>query len=136
MAQQKRGRPIGSSAPLVLLIDADADSRTVYRLVLEHSGYAVLAAEDGEDGVRLARERQPAVIITEFNVPGIDGEMVIRTLRADEETKDVCIIVVTTRVFEEARVRAKAAGCTSFLTKPLEPKRLLREIETLFDEES
>jgi CheY-like chemotaxis protein len=113
----------------VLLVDADADSRQVYRTILEFAGHRVVEAADGRHGLALALEHLPGVVVAEFNLPdGRSGEF-IRRLKADPATTGSCVIVVSAQAFEPTRRMALEAGCWRFLPKPLEPRLLSAEID-------
>ncbi len=115
----------------VLVIDGDADSRVVYRPLLETAGFEVLEAADGAAGLSLARERVPDVVVTELTLGGLDGLTVIRQLR--ERLRDVQIVVLTARGLAEDRRAAERAGCALFLEKPVAPQVLAREVAGLLD---
>ena len=115
----------------VLLIDGDHDSRIVYRTILRHYGYTVAEAEDGELGLRLARELRPEVVVTELTVPKLGGLELITALRADPATEHLCVLVLTAISLATERERAETAGCNKFMTKPIEPTALLQEIESV-----
>lgn len=115
----------------ILLVDGDSDSRIVYRTILRHHGFDVVEASDGQSGLDLARKVAPAMVITELTVPKLGGLDLIRQLRALPETSTALLLVLTAIAFDSERVRAEAAGCTAFLTKPIEPQVLLEEVRRL-----
>lgn len=118
----------------VLLIEDDRDSREVYGTALRHSGYRVLEATDGGEGIRLAREHRPDVIVMDLGLPGVDGWRATETLKANPATADIPVIAVTVHVHEFYRARTQAVGCDSFLDKPCSPTRLLGEITRVLHE--
>jgi CheY-like chemotaxis protein len=121
------GEAVGTKR--ILLVDGNLDSRTVYRVLLQHRGYEVHEAEDGGSALALL-ERQPFdVVVTELTLKPMDGYELLSRLRAAESTRGLCVIVVTARALQEDRVRAEQAGCSLFLEKPLEPQRLLAQVE-------
>lgn len=115
----------------ILLVDGDSDSRIVYRTILRHHGFDVVEAADGQTGLELARKLLPAMVITELTVPKLAGLDLIRQLRAMPETSSALLLVLTALALDAERVRAEAAGCTAFLTKPIEPQVLLQEVRRL-----
>jgi len=115
----------------ILLVDGDSDSRIVYRTILRHHGFDVVEAADGQAGLELARKVVPALVITELTVPKLGGLDLIRQLRALPETHAALLLVLTAIALESERIRAEAAGCTKFLTKPIEPQVLLQEVRLL-----
>jgi CheY-like chemotaxis protein len=113
---------------VVLLVDGHADSRAVYRAVLEHDGYTVLEASDGVAGWELAHLVRPDVIVTEVKLPDGGKLEFLRRLKADPKTCDVRVLIVTAQVFDSVRAEARELGCVHFLSKPLEPRRLLATV--------
>lgn len=117
----------------VLLIEDDKDSRTVYGAVLRHSGYRVLEAADGSEGILLARHYRPDVIVMDLGLPRVDGWEATETLKSDPETSHISVVAVTVHVQDFYRGRAQLVGCDSFLDKPCTPTRLLGEITRVLD---
>jgi CheY-like chemotaxis protein len=112
----------------VLIIEDDDDSRFVYRLLFEDQGFDVALAASGDEGLRLARERNPQAIIMDVSIPGVDGWTATQRLKADPTMADIPVIVLTAHAFPEDRRRAEAVGCDAFLTKPCEPREVLDEV--------
>lgn len=115
----------------VLLVEDDADNQEIYRLILTHSGYAVLQARDGETGVRMARHHAPDLILMDLTMPVIDGLEATRMLKADPATAAIPIIALTAHAEAEDREAAVAAGCASFLAKPVAPTRVAIEVSRI-----
>jgi CheY-like chemotaxis protein len=115
----------------VLLVDGDVDTRQIYSLYLRHLGYTVIEAVDGAEALVRAQEHRPTAVIMELWLRGVDGLEVIRRLRADSGLRDTSIVVLTTRHLESDRAEARQAGCTDYLTKPVEPKQLLETLVRL-----
>ena len=118
-------------AKRVLIIDNDADSRAVYRILLEHRGYEVLEAETAASGHAQALAQRVSLVVTELTLRHEDGYALIEQLRADERTRDVCVVVVTARALREDEDRTAELGCALFLVKPVEPNVLANEIDQL-----
>ena len=116
---------------LVLIVEDDEDTRDVYEEVLVESGFEVVTATSGVDGLRLARELNPGVILMDISLPDMDGWAIASELKGDPRTSNVPFIVITAYAFPAERVRADRAGCAGFLTKPCEPSRVLAEIQGL-----
>jgi two-component system, cell cycle response regulator DivK len=112
----------------VLLVDDHADSLDVFRAVLEHSGYRVLVAEDGEECLRLARAELPDLILMDLWMPGVDGWQATAQLKADASTAHIVVLAVSANVLLDAQERALSAGCAEFLSKPVEPSRILATV--------
>lgn len=113
---------------LILLVEDNEDNQTVYRTILEHFGYQVIEAMDGETGVRLARERRPDLILMDVSIPLIDGWEATRILKGDEETRQIPIIALTAHALASDRARAQEVGCDGYLAKPVEPRRVVEEV--------
>jgi two-component system cell cycle response regulator DivK len=118
-------------AKRVLIVDGDADSRAVYRIMLQHSGYDVYEAETGAVAHELVSRSRVDVVVMELTLHREDGYTLIERLRGDASTKGVCIVVVTARALRDDEDRVMAYGCELFLVKPVEPKLLVNEIDRL-----
>ena len=113
---------------LVLVVDDHDDSRTIARLVLESVGFRVVEAAGGCEGLRLATELRPHVVLLDLVLPGLDGWEIARLLRRDRMTKRSVIIAVTAIANLEDQTRAIEAGCDEVLTKPVSPANMLATI--------
>ena len=107
--------------PKVLIIEDDASTVELVKLYLERDGYKVLSAQDGGEGLRLAREGGPDLIILDLMLPVMNGTEVCRTLRRES---DVPIIMLTARVEEEDRLAGLDLGADDYVTKPFSPREL------------
>ena len=113
---------------LVLIVEDNPDNRDIYSTILRFRGYEVLEAGDGEEGVRLAGEHLPAVILMDVAMPGIDGWEATRRIKADPRTAGIRVIAVTAHAMAEDRRRAEEAGCDGYLAKPVEPRVVVEEV--------
>lgn len=113
----------------ILLVEDNADNLNIYRTLLVHYGYEVLEAENGEIAIRVARDSRPDLILMDIAIPVIDGWEATRRLKMDERTKAIPIIALTARAFEADRETAALAGCDGYLAKPIEPQRVVEEVE-------
>jgi CheY-like chemotaxis protein len=113
----------------VLLVEDDRDNRAIYRTILEHSGYLVIEAEDGETGVQLARQHRPALVLMDISIPVLDGWAATRILKSDPATAAIPIIALTAHALAEDREKAAEAGCDSYLSKPVAPRRVVAEVQ-------
>ena len=120
---------MAESSKTVLLVEDNEDNRTVYRTILEHFGYGVIEARNGEDGVRMAREEHPDLILMDISIPVIDGWEATRMLKGDEETSGIPIIALTAHALATDRAKASEVGCDGYLAKPCEPRRVVAEVE-------
>ena len=120
----------GAAGPkTVLLVEDNEDNRTVYRTILEHFGYRVEEARNGEDGIRMAREGKPALILMDISIPVIDGWEATKILKADASTKEIPIIALTAHALATDRAKAQEVGCDGYLAKPCEPRKVVAEVE-------
>ncbi len=115
----------------ILLVEDNEDNRSIYRTVLEHFGYGVLEAPDGEEGVRIARESVPDLILMDISIPLLDGWEATKILKAEEGTSGIPIIALTAHALATDRTKAKEVGCDGYLAKPVEPRKVLEEVQRL-----
>ena len=111
-------------AALVLIIDDGDDSRALYRSHLEHAGYRVVEAADATDGIAMAKELLPAIVVMDLSMPGIDGWEATRLLKSDATTRGIGIVALSAFHEPESRRRAREAGADFFLAKPCLPREL------------
>jgi two-component system, cell cycle response regulator DivK len=103
------------------------------RDILQVKGYQTLETETGEEGVRLARERRPALILMDIQLPGINGIEALQRLRADPVTSATPVIAVTASVMTQDRSRIMAAGFNGFQSKPISVNQLLATVRETLD---
>jgi two-component system phosphate regulon response regulator PhoB len=116
----------------ILLVDRGADEREMYAEYLGGEGFSTRQAQNAVDAFRMATEAPPEVVVTEMRLDGgHTGIELVTRLRKDARTRDVPLIVLTGRVFDEDRARAVRAGCDMFLGKPCLPDELARQIRYL-----
>lgn len=111
----------------VLLVDSHEDSRTIYTAILEHHGFVVVAAVSGDEGVRLARERRPDLIVVEFSPPRQASLATVRALRAQPDTAAVPVVALSTTIGEADRDLLLSEGVAGYMLKPCPPLTLLAE---------
>jgi DNA-binding response OmpR family regulator len=110
--------------PRVLVIDDEAPIRLLCRVNLEAEGMEVSEAEDGAEGLELAREEQPDVILLDVMMPGLDGWEVLQRLLDDDRTKEIPIVFLTARAELRDRARGLELGGVDYVTKPFNPVEL------------
>jgi CheY-like chemotaxis protein len=108
----------------VMIVDDHPESRMIYEAVLQHAGYRTITAGDGAEGLRLAKERLPDVMIADLHMPLLDGCDLIEALKRDPSTAHMRTILLTADVRDEVRQRAIDAGCDRVFTKPYAPLQL------------
>ncbi len=105
---------------LVLLVEDTEDNRFMMRRLLEMSGYAVVEARNGEEAVRIAKEKRPQIILMDLSLPIIDGLAATRRIRQLPELENVPIVAVSAHDTADFHSEALAAGCNSYITKPID----------------
>lgn len=116
---------------LVLIVEDNEKNRKLVRDVLTFKGYQIIEAETGEDGVRLARERQPQLVLMDIQLPGIDGIEALRRLRADDVTRGIPVLAVTASAMDRDRQKIMAAGFDGYQSKPLNVKEFMAAVEAI-----
>lgn len=116
------------SRPAVLLVEDSEPIRMAFTVLLEESGYTVIPAGDAEEAVEAALVRTPDLVLLDLGLPGTSGVHVARTLKARPETAHVPIVALTGRDEESQRAACFEAGCTDFLVKPVDTRKLLGDI--------
>jgi len=113
----------------VLLIDDDVQIQELIRFHLEKDGVAVLTASDGERGLDLARRETPDLIILDLTLPVMDGYDVCKLLRAEKDTEDIPIIILSARGDVADKVVGLELGADDYITKPFSPRELSARIK-------
>jgi two-component system, chemotaxis family, chemotaxis protein CheY len=112
----------------ILTIDDSKTMRDMLMLTLVDAGFDVIQAVDGKDGIDMLERENVDVVITDINMPRMDGYEVVRQLRARPEHKTTPILVLTTESEAEKKNIARAAGATGWLVKPFDPERLIATV--------
>jgi two-component system, cell cycle response regulator DivK len=115
----------------VLIVEDNDDNRYVYATFLRHNGYRVLEAMDGEEGVRLASEALPDLVLMDISVPGMDGWEATRLLKKDSRTAGIPVVALTAHALAEHRELAARVGCDGYVAKPCDPSSLLENVRQL-----
>ena len=110
---------------IVLTVDDSRTMRDMLRLSLEEAGYTVVQAVDGEDGLKRLGEHTPDVVITDINMPKLDGFGFIEGVRRHDRFRALPVLVLTTECDAEKKARARQAGATGWLVKPFDPVKLV-----------
>ena len=118
---------------LILIVEDNPKNLKLVRDILQVTGYQTIEAETGEEGVRMAQERQPALILMDIQLPGISGVEALQRLRADKATRAVPVIAVTASVMAQERQKVMAAGFDGWQGKPISVRELLGTVRQLLD---
>jgi len=120
-----------SDRTLILIVEDNPRNLKLARDVLDHNGYRVLEATTAEDGLVLARERHPQLVLMDVGLPGMDGVEALVRLRADPATAGIPVAALTAFAMKDDRERFLAAGFDAYLEKPLDVRTFPREVERL-----
>lgn len=112
----------------VLVIEDNRDNLRLISYSLKRSGYEVVAAETGEQGVALAEKLRPCLVIVDIDLPGIDGFEVTRRLRGSKTCASIPIVAITSFAMAGDRERVLAAGCNAYFEKPIDPITIMERI--------
>jgi CheY-like chemotaxis protein len=114
---------------LILIIEDNEKNRKLVRDVLQVKGYNTVESETAEEGLKLALEKSPALILMDIQLPGIDGITAMKQLRADPKTKNIRVIAITASAMTHNRQTMLAEGFDGYQTKPISLKEFLGEVE-------
>jgi two-component system, chemotaxis family, chemotaxis protein CheY len=109
----------------ILAVDDSASIRQMVAFTLKSSGYEVVEAVDGMDGLEKAKSKTFNLILTDQNMPRMDGLNLIKSLRAMAQYKTTPILMLTTESSDAMKSQGKAAGATGWLVKPFDPQKLV-----------
>jgi two-component system cell cycle response regulator DivK len=118
---------------LILIVEDNPKNLKLVRDSLQVKGYQTIETETGEEGVRLAHERRPALILMDIQLPGINGVEALRQLRADPMTSAIPVLAVTASVMTDDRTRIMAAGFDGFHGKPISVRQRLATVREILD---
>jgi len=111
--------------PTILAVDDSASMRQMVSFTLKGAGYEVVEAVDGQDAFEKAKKSRVDVVLTDVNMPNMDGIELIRNLRGLAQYKFTPMLLLTTESGADKKTQGKAAGATGWLVKPFDPEKLL-----------
>jgi twitching motility two-component system response regulator PilH len=117
----------------ILIVDDSPTEAHVLKSMLEKNGFEVETAENGTEGIERARETKPDLILMDVVMPGLNGFQATRQLTRDPQTKEIPVIIVTTKDQETDRVWGLRQGARDFLTKPVSEKTLMDKINAALE---
>lgn len=117
-----------STGQTILAVDDSASMRQMVRYTLETAGYKVVQAADGVEALEFAKANPADLVLTDVNMPRMDGITLVRELRALDTYKFTPMLVLTTESGPEAKQRGRQAGATGWIVKPFNPEQLLATI--------
>ena len=121
---------------LILIVEDNDKNRKLVRDVLQYQGYQTVESETGEEGVQLAQARQPALILMDIQLPGIDGITALGRLRALPETSRISVMAVTASAMTQDRQKIMAAGFDAYQSKPIRVREFVDAVRELLDRSS
>lgn len=114
---------------VVLTVDDSASIRQMVAFTLKSAGYEVMEAVDGEDGLNKAKTKSADLVLTDQNMPKMDGLTLIKSLRGLPQYRSAPILMLTTESSDAMKAAGKAAGATGWLVKPFDPQKLLEVVK-------
>src|ERR1041384_3704665 len=116
---------------LILIIEDNEKNRKLARDVLQVKGYRTIESETAEEGLKLAIEQMPQLVLMDIQLPGMDGITAMKQLKSDAKTKEIPVIAITASAMTHNRTTLLAEGFDGYQTKPISLKDFLSEIETV-----
>lgn len=113
---------------VVLHVEDNPSNRKVVQHILRNADVDLIETTDGESGLQAARQQQPDLILLDMHLPGVSGYQVVEQLKADDRTRAIPVIAVTSDAMTVDEKRARAAGCDDYVAKPYRPQQLLDAI--------
>ncbi len=121
---------------LILIVEDNEKNRKLVRDVLTFKGYRLAEAETGEDGVRLAKELRPDLVLMDIQLPGINGIAALAQIREDPDIRDTPVIAVTASAMTQDRQKIMAAGFDGYQSKPINVKDFLAAVRAMLDQKT
>ena len=118
---------------LILIIEDNEKNRKLVRDVLQVKGYKTIESETAEEGIKLAVEKSPSLILMDIQLPGMDGITALKHLKTDPETKTIPVIAITASAMTYNRVTMLAEGFDGFQSKPISVKDFLEEVRRVLE---
>jgi two-component system cell cycle response regulator DivK len=112
----------------ILVVEDTEDNRNIIRDLLTDAGYEMLEATTGEEGVAMAAEHRPDLILMDIQLPVLDGYEATRRIKANAALSHIPIIAVTSYALSGDDAKARAAGCDAYVAKPFSPRQLLAKM--------
>lgn len=113
----------------ILYIEDNEQNLYLVTFILEKHGYAVSSATDGQEGIDLAAQIHPDLILLDIQLPRMDGYAVARQLRANPDLATIPIVAVTSYAMAGDREKALSAGCSGYIEKPINPDTFMQQVE-------
>jgi two-component system cell cycle response regulator DivK len=118
---------------LILIIEDNEKNRKLVRDVLQVKGYKTIESETAEEGLKLALEKSPALVLMDIQLPGMDGIAALKQLRANPQTKGIPVIAITASAMTNNRQAMLAEGFDGYQSKPISMRDFLEEVRRVLD---
>ncbi len=122
-----------TAGKLILIVEDNERSRKLVRDLLQFTGYRTIEAETAEEGIGLARERRPNLILMDIRLPGIDGIEALRQLRADPTTRRIPVMAMTASIMTAGPREMMAIGFDGYQSKPIQVKDFIAAVQQLLE---
>jgi two-component system, cell cycle response regulator DivK len=113
---------------LILIVEDNEKNLKLARDLLQYHGFTTIEATNAEDGLALARDRQPTLVLMDIQLPGMDGVSALEELRKDARTSRIPVVAITASVMKEDRERFDRAGFDGFITKPIDVRAFPQQV--------
>jgi len=117
----------------ILIVEDNLMNLELATDLLEVSGYVVIQAETAEEGIKLARAESPDLVLMDISLPGMDGLEATGILKQDPTTKDITVIALTAHAMKGDEEKALAAGCSGYITKPIDTREFPKAVARFID---
>jgi CheY-like chemotaxis protein len=122
-----------SSGRLVLVADDEEDILALVTTILERAGHQVMPVRDGAAALAAVRDRRPDLVVLDISMPEVDGLEVLRRLRADAETSDLPVVLLSAQAQEDDVRRGFSTGASAYVKKPFSPRDLTERVDELLE---
>ena len=112
----------------ILVVEDTEDNRQIMRDLLSSAGYDLVEAQDGAEGVAMAKSQRPDLILMDIQLPVLDGYEATRRIKADPALSHIPVIAVTSYALSGDEAKTRAAGCDGYVAKPFSPRQLLQKV--------
>jgi len=112
----------------ILVVEDTEDNRQIIRDLLSSAGYDLMEAQDGAEGVEMAKSQRPDLILMDIQLPVLDGYEATRRIKADPALSHIPVIAVTSYALSGDEAKTRAAGCDGYVAKPFSPRQLLQKV--------
>ena len=115
----------------ILIIEDNERNRRLFKLIIDSIGHEIVMAENGEDGIKMAKRERPDLILMDIHLPVMDGLTAFSILRSNEDTKDIPVIAVTSHAMKGDRERFLKQGFADYVAKPIDVDGFIKTLESV-----